>query len=145
MYIHHLRNTQSTTTQTPNEGPRMRTDKHFAHLTRANGAAVWRLRYSVLAAVDFLAEHPTPTSKWVSTPRSSKDVPASDPAVSARGLVASAMLVCINCASLKLRRLGNAWNDGGKRFSLGFFDSLEAPNLHLHRLSGNLEYFLGNL
>ena len=98
---------------------------------------------SVLVAVDFLAEHPTPTSTWGSTLRPSEDVRASDPAVSDSGLVASAMLVCVNCASLKLRRLGNAWNDGGKRLSLGFFDRLGALNLHVHRLLGSSEQFLG--
>ena len=53
------------------------------------------------------------------------------------------MLVCVNCASFKLRRLGNAWNDGGKRLSLGFFDRLGALNLHVHRLLGSSEQFLG--
>ncbi len=99
------------------------------------------MRLTVLAAVDFLAEHPTPASNWWSTPRPSEDVRSSDPAVSDSGLVASAMLVCVNWASLKLRRLGNAWNAGGKRLSLGFLHWMGALNLHVHRLSDRSEQF----
>ena len=58
---------------------------------------------------------------------------AFDCVVSARGFVASTMVVGVNCASLKLRRLGNSWSDVDKGLGLWVFDFLGALNLHLHR------------
>lgn len=54
--------------------------------------------------------------------------------VLARGFVASIMVVGVNCVSLKLRRLGNSWNDADRGLGLFVFEILGALNLHLHRL-----------
>ena len=55
------------------------------------------------------------------------------------------MAVGVNCASLKLRRLGNSWTGGDKGFGLGDFDFPAALNLHMHGLSRSSDKFTGRL
>ena len=43
------------------------------------------------------------------------------------------MVDVVNCASLKLRRLGNSWHDVDEGTGLMVFDFLGTVNLHVHR------------
>ena len=103
------------------------------YITCVGDVAEWRFRVSVVAPFGFVAEPPTPTWTWGSIPTSFEDVHSLVCVVSATWVVASTMLAGVNCASLKLRRLGNSWNDVDEGLGLRGFGLLETLNLHLHR------------
>lgn len=103
------------------------------YITCVGDVANWRFRVSVVAPFGFVAE--PPTSAWIcgSIPTSCDDVHALVCVVAATWFVVLTMVVGVNCASLKLRRLGNSWNDVDEGLGLQVFDLLETFNLHLHR------------